>query len=101
MKNNKKIIYVLLILSITLACGAYYYFYWDITTLVHGERSAQNVVELVSIIDGDLDAGADSGVFYLYNMNEEDTVKLELDTGRSIIYELNNDLKPIKHYYLK
>lgn len=72
MKNNKKIIYLLLILSITLACGAYYYFYWDITTLVHGERSAENVVELVSIIDSDLDAGADSGVFYLYNMNEED-----------------------------
>lgn len=38
---------------------------------------------------------------YLDNMNEEDTVKLELDTGRPIIYELNNDLKPIKHYYLK
>lgn len=38
---------------------------------------------------------------YLDNMNEEDTMKLELDTGKPIIYELNNDLKPIKHYYLK
>lgn len=38
---------------------------------------------------------------YLDNMNEEDTIKLELDTGRPIIYELNSDLKPIKHYYLK
>lgn len=38
---------------------------------------------------------------YLDNMNEEDTINLELDTGKPIIYELNNDLKPIKHYYLK
>ena len=38
---------------------------------------------------------------YLDNMNEEDIINLELDTGKPIIYELNNDLKPIKHYYLK
>ena len=38
---------------------------------------------------------------YLDNMNEEDTINLELDTCKPIIYELNNDLKPIKHYYLK
>lgn len=38
---------------------------------------------------------------YLDNMNEEETLKLEIDTGKPIIYELDNDLTPIDHYYLK
>lgn len=38
---------------------------------------------------------------YLDNINDEEVVNLELDTGRPIIYELDNNLKPIRHYYLK
>ena len=38
---------------------------------------------------------------YLDNMSDEEVVNLELDTGRPIIYELDNNLKPIRHYYLK
>lgn len=38
---------------------------------------------------------------YLDNMSDEDVVNLELDTGRPIIYELDDNLNPIKHYYLK
>lgn len=38
---------------------------------------------------------------YLDNMSEEETLKLEIDTGKPIIYELDNDLTPIDHYYLK
>ncbi len=38
---------------------------------------------------------------YLDNISDEEVVNLELDTGRPIIYELDNNLKPIRHYYLK
>jgi len=38
---------------------------------------------------------------YLDNLNEEETLKLEIDTGRPIVYELDNNLTPINHYYLK
>ena len=38
---------------------------------------------------------------YLDNISDEDIVKLELQTGNPICYELDNNLKPIKHYYLK
>ena len=38
---------------------------------------------------------------YLDNMSDEDIISLELETGNPICYELENDLKPIKHYYLK
>ena len=38
---------------------------------------------------------------YLDNMSDEDILKLEIDTGNPICYELDNNLKPIKHYYLK
>lgn len=39
---------------------------------------------------------------YLDNMTDEEVIKLELQTGNPICYELDdNNLKPIKHYYLK
>ena len=38
---------------------------------------------------------------YLDNMSDEEVLKLELETGNPICYELDDDLKPIKHYYLK
>ena len=38
---------------------------------------------------------------YLDNMTDEEIIKLELQTGNPICYELDNDLKPIRHYYLK
>ena len=38
---------------------------------------------------------------YLDNISDEDIISLELETGNPICYELENDLKPIKHYYLK
>lgn len=38
---------------------------------------------------------------YLENYNEEETMNLELQTGNPICYELDEDLKPITHYYLK
>ena len=38
---------------------------------------------------------------YLDNLNEEEVLALEIDTGRPICYELDEDLKPIKHYYVE
>ena len=38
---------------------------------------------------------------YLDNLSDEEIIKLELETGNPICYELDDNLKPIKHYYLK
>jgi 2,3-bisphosphoglycerate-dependent phosphoglycerate mutase len=39
-------------------------------------------------------------VMYLDNMSEKDIVELNIPTGLPLVYELDDDLKPIKHYYL-
>ena len=39
-------------------------------------------------------------VKYLDNVSEVDIVKLNIPTGIPLVYELSNDLKPIRHYYL-
>lgn len=39
-------------------------------------------------------------VKYLDNLSNEEVIKLEIDTGRPICYELDDNLKPIKHYYI-
>jgi len=38
---------------------------------------------------------------YLDNISDEEIVNLEIETGNPICYELDDNLKPIKHYYLK
>lgn len=38
---------------------------------------------------------------YLDNLTKEEVVNLEIETGKPICYELNDDLTPIKHYYLE
>jgi 2,3-bisphosphoglycerate-dependent phosphoglycerate mutase len=39
-------------------------------------------------------------VKYLDNISDEDIVGLNIPTGEPLIYELDDDLKPIRHYYL-
>ena len=39
-------------------------------------------------------------VNYLDNIPEDEIVKLNIPTGIPLIYELDDDLKPIQHYYL-
>jgi len=39
-------------------------------------------------------------VKYLDNIPDEEIVGLNIPTGIPLVYELNDDLKPIKHYYL-
>ena len=38
---------------------------------------------------------------YLDNISDDDIINLEIETGNPIVYELDDNLKPIKHYYLK
>ncbi len=37
---------------------------------------------------------------HLDDVSEEDILKLNIPTGVPLVYELDDDLKPIKHYYL-
>lgn len=39
-------------------------------------------------------------VKYLDNISDEEIVKLNIPTGIPLIYELDDNLKPLKHYYL-
>jgi 2,3-bisphosphoglycerate-dependent phosphoglycerate mutase len=39
-------------------------------------------------------------VKYLDELTEEEVIKLNIPTGMPLVYELDEDLKPIKHYYL-
>jgi len=39
-------------------------------------------------------------VKYLDNMSDEAIIELNIPTGVPLVYELDNELKPIKHYYL-
>ncbi|MBZ0166367.1 MAG: 2,3-bisphosphoglycerate-dependent phosphoglycerate mutase, partial [Candidatus Omnitrophica bacterium] len=39
-------------------------------------------------------------VKYLDKMSEEEILKLNIPTGTPLVYELDDQLKPIKHYYL-
>ncbi len=39
-------------------------------------------------------------VKYLDNISDEDIISLNIPTGMPLVYELDNDLKPLKNYYL-
>lgn len=38
---------------------------------------------------------------YIDNLSDEEVINLEIETGNPICYELDEELHPIKHYYLK
>lgn len=40
-------------------------------------------------------------VKYLDNLSEEEIIATEIPTGTPLVYELDANLKPLKHYYLK
>jgi len=35
-----------------------------------------------------------------YNISDDDIVELNIPTGMPLVYELDDEFKPIKHYYL-
>ncbi|MGA2239746.1 MAG: 2,3-diphosphoglycerate-dependent phosphoglycerate mutase [Candidatus Bathyarchaeia archaeon] len=67
--------------------------YWH-ETLAPSVRSGKRV--LVSAHGNSMRAL----VKYLDNLSEEAIVKLNIPTGIPLVYELSDDLKPIRHYYL-
>ena len=67
--------------------------YWQVT-IAPTIRSGKNVI--ISAHGNSLRAL----VKYLDNMSEDEIVKLDIPTGIPLIYELDDDLKPIQHYYL-
>ena len=38
---------------------------------------------------------------YLDQISDQDIVNLEIPTGRPLVYELDQDLRPLRHYYLE
>lgn len=38
---------------------------------------------------------------YLDNLSDDEVMNLEIETGNPICYELNDDLTPIRHYYVE
>ena len=40
-------------------------------------------------------------VKYLDGVSDADIVELNIPTGSPLVYELDEDLKPIRHYYLE
>ncbi|MFX0030284.1 MAG: 2,3-diphosphoglycerate-dependent phosphoglycerate mutase, partial [Candidatus Hermodarchaeota archaeon] len=67
--------------------------YWH-ETIVHSIKSGKKI--LISAHGNSLRAL----VKYLDNVLEEEIVKLNIPTGIPLIYELDENLKPINHYYL-
>ena len=67
--------------------------YW-LETVVPTIKSGQKI--LISAHGNSLRAL----VKYLDNISEDEIVKLNIPTGIPLIYELDDDLKPIQHYYL-
>ena len=67
--------------------------YWH-DTIAPAVRSGQRV--LIAAHGNSLRAL----VKYLDNVSDADIVELNIPTGQPLVYELDNQLKPIRHYYL-
>lgn len=68
--------------------------YWDSNIL----PKLKNGQKIIIVAHGNSLRGL---MKYLDNISDEDIINLEIKTGNPICYELDDDLKPIKHYYLK
>lgn len=62
------------------------------------EKELKNNKKIIVVAHGNSLRGL---IKYLDNMTNEQILKLEIPTGKPICYELDDNLKPIKHYYLK
>ncbi len=64
------------------------------------ERIAPTVKEGKNVIIAAHGNSLRALVKYLDDMSEEEILKLNIPTGIPLVYELDDNLKPIKHYYL-
>jgi len=67
--------------------------YWEGTIVPVLERGARIIVSAHG-------NSLRSLVKHLDNIPDEDIPTLEIPTGKPLVYEFSNDLKPTKHYYL-
>ena len=67
--------------------------YWNETIV----KSIKDNKKVIIVAHGNSLRGL---IKYLDNLSNEEVIKLEIDTGRPICYELDDNLKPIKHYYI-
>lgn len=68
--------------------------YWNIEikdNIVKGKR-------IIIVGHGNILRGL---IKYLYNLSDEEVINIQMKTARPICCELEDDLKPIKYYYLK
>ena len=68
--------------------------YWDEEILPNIKRGKRVII----VAHGNSLRGL---IKYLDNISDEDIVNLEIETGNPICYELDDNFKPIRHYYLK
>jgi 2,3-bisphosphoglycerate-dependent phosphoglycerate mutase len=68
--------------------------YWDSDI----KQSLLNNKKVIIVAHGNSLRGL---IKYLDNLSDEEIVKTEITTGNPICYELDDNLKPIRHYYLK
>ena len=62
------------------------------------EKSLKEGKNVIIVAHGNILRGL---MKYLDNISDEDIIKLEIQTGNPICYELDDNLKPIRHYYVK
>lgn len=68
------------------------YWYSDI------EPALKNNKKVIIVAHGNSLRGL---IKYLDGLSDDEVIGLEIETGNPICYELSDDLKPIRHYYLK
>ena len=68
--------------------------YWESTIL----PSLKENKKVIIVAHGNSLRGL---IKYLDNISDEEIVSLEIPTGNPLVYELDDEFKPIKHYYLK
>lgn len=68
--------------------------YWESTIL----PSLKENKKVIIVAHGNSLRGL---IKYLDNISDDEIVSLEIPTGNPLVYELDDEFKPIKHYYLK
>lgn len=71
MYNNHKVIKAIPVLVVAVIAIAYFWG-WDIGVMLHPDQTADGMVELTTIVNDQIEAGDESGVFYVSNITEND-----------------------------
>lgn len=75
MDEKRKIFWVVPVLVVA-AIFVYYFWGWNIGAYFHKENTAYDIVELTDKVNAQIDAGKESGVFYISGITEDDLVSI-------------------------